>query len=106
MSYVLIRVDEGGYIRLHDVNPNTEKSNIVHRESRNIEDWGGRVFTRLADAKALLDETLGVAVLQLNELGGGGQAIWVRPQFKKEIYMRLSRWAGCYGEWKLLTFSS
>lgn len=104
--YLLVDIDKGGFIRSL-FNPATFGGRtMVHRETRNMQQWAG-CFDLLREASAAASELEreDVAILSLTD-EGGGDAVWVRDEQREVVSERLRIWKGCYGAWPLRRLSS
>lgn len=100
--YLLVNIDRGGYIRsLFEPAAIGVGKKIVHRETRNMQNWAG-CYDQLQQAKAALDEQKreDAFILSLTS-EGGGECVWLRDDQRKLLCERLNVWKGCYGGWTL-----
>jgi hypothetical protein len=91
-GYLVCHINNGGYIY------GSEQGRMVHRSTRNMQEWCG-CYSTLEEARTALPEGRDCYfVLELTPEGGGG-TIWAPPQAEKTVAERLVHWRGCYGLW-------
>lgn len=100
-SYILAKIDRGGYIRCSDNIPK-----IVHKQTVNLDrDDSLRCFARLEMAKEALGEPeTNEFILGLND-DGAAESIYCKESQELTVKDRLKIWAGCYGAWPVRRLS-
>lgn len=94
MTYIVVEIPPDGMIT-------AENGDIVHRDSHDVDKWGGiAVYTRLHDAKKVLEGGASEAILSLTR-EGQGDAIWMKRDQVETLTARLKKWKGCYGLWAI-----
>lgn len=95
-GYLPVYIRPNGYIE------NIEDGELVHLESRDMQEWYG-CFDSFTHAKSYVMEIVPdnkdiPAILELTGEGGGA-AIWALPEHINDVTTRRDRWSGCYGTW-------
>jgi hypothetical protein len=100
-SYILARIDRGGYIRCSDNIPK-----IVHKQTVNLDrDDSLRCFARLDMAKSAWEGSEDPEIiLGLND-EGAAESIYCKAAQEPTVKDRLKIWAGCYGAWPVRRLS-
>jgi len=101
-SYILAKIDTGGYITCEDRTSWDSRSGrkIVHKQTIDLDKNDHiRCFARLDMAKeALRDEESESFILGLND-EGAAESIYCAPELEPTVKNRLKIWSGCYGSW-------
>lgn len=92
-GFLVVSINSGGYIYSCGIS-----KRMVHRESRNMQEWGS-CWPTLGEAKLLVtgDDQF---VLELDNKGAG-RICWLYEDTIERLSPRFDFWKGCYGKWPI-----
>lgn len=104
MSYIIVEVDSGGYVKT--ITPG-HGNRVIHKETKGM--------LHYLPCQNLLDDAIDLlrrfvsrrdyCILGLTE-DGGGKELWMTDEQRELIEPRLNKWRGCYGGWPIRRLNS